>query len=203
MTDFPDYITHYREKKFGKERMFVPGRYNEASKQTWTPLKESSPVDSRHILEIAEERNCQFPEGYCTFMETLGPGLWAGMGIPQPEDTHAFDQATGAMQGFVTVACNVNGMGDYLAFNPKEGEKIYFCGHDPFGYAVAGNSFEEVITKVTEAALAEPNNGVSKFFEGLPFVEVTVDDVEVEAMSAAPKSSAAGSGSSKPWWRFW
>ena len=92
------------------------------------------------------------------------------------------------MSGSIALAFNVNGQGDYVAFNPRDPRKFFFLGHDPFGYAEAATSFEDVIKKMTLCAISDPDNGVADYFESLrPFHE-----------EERPVQS-----SSKAWWQFW
>ncbi|MBS1996132.1 MAG: SMI1/KNR4 family protein [Cyanobacteria bacterium SZAS LIN-2] len=195
MSDFADFLLANAGKMAGKLKMFEPGHYSEQSKQPWTPLAGNQPV-SLEVIRAAEKKlGCKLPRDYCDFMQTIGPGLWAGMAVLAPDNCFTFDFDCAEMADFVVLACNVNGCGDYLAFNPRVADQVYFCGHDPFGYAVAGLCFDLVIRKTTLAALCQPQTGVREFFAGLS------DFHEVEPGSAEkPSGRSAGA---KPWWQFW
>jgi hypothetical protein len=196
LTDFAQFLQENAGKRAGKQQMFEPGHYNEQGQETWSPLLANKPVALESIRAAEKKLGCKFPRDYCTFMQTLGPGLWAGMAIVEPDNCFVFDQDAAEMAGFVVLGCNVNGCGDYLAFNPRVADKVYFCGHDPFGYAVAGSSFEVVIRNTTLTALCLPQNGVREYFSSLS------DFHEVDPRGPDKSSREKPSGA-KPWWRFW
>lgn len=196
MSDFADFLLANAGKMAGKLKMFEPGHYNEQSKQTWSPLADNQPVSIEAIRTAEKKLGCKLPRDYCDFMQTVGPGLWAGMAILAPENCFTLDVDCAEMADFVVLACNVNGCGDYLAFNPRVAYKVYFCGHDPFGYAEAGVGLELVIRATTLAVLVQPQTGVREFFAGLSdFHEVDPDATE--------KPASGRSAGGKPWWQFW
>ena len=120
---------------------------------------------------------------YRGFVTTLGPGIWCGEIVMAPSALYAFDSDCGEMEGFIALVGNVQGVGDYLAINPADptalGERpLYYCGHDPFGYARLTDSFEAW----TRNALVPQNSGESPYAV-----------VEQHFRTAQPKQ----------WWQFW
>lgn len=140
-------------------------------------------------LAIAEARlNCKLPTAYGEFLRTLGSGVWAQAEITAPADLFAFDESVGPeMKGLIPLAENVDGCGNSVAFNCLD-EKLYFCNHDPFGFALVANSFEEFIQTIAERWLRDTRSGTRLFYESLPdFKEVIPPQLE-------RKDS---------WWKFW
>lgn len=182
MTEFAEFLKQSSTIKIGNEPLYLPGGLEHHI--FWMgpgPLQPRSLLDTENVL------NCRFPEGYRVFMETLGPCVWADAFFAPPAALYAFDEDTLDMCGFITLAFGVDGCGNYVAFNPREPERIYFCCHDPFGYAVVAESFEEYIRKLTEFAISHKGGG-SFYYDLEPFHEIRV-----------PKSESSG----KPWWQFW
>lgn len=183
MTEFAQFLTEHATKKvgnkslFGREKpIFVPGLYDESAKNTWTPSKQPAPISGNESAVAEERLGCTLPEGYKTFIQTLGPGLWADAGIPHPNSLYAFDEELGEMAGFISLAYNVDGCGNSIAFDGKrtDQQQIYFCDHDPFGYAVVAASFEDWIKLVTNQQLAKPNK-MRAFYTSLSqFREISI-----------------------------
>src|SRR5207237_4474765 len=78
------------------------------------------------------------PVSYKTFLRVCGSGQWCGDYVAAPEDVYRFDEECGDMVGFVALIHNADGIGDFVAMNPREqtdpGEwALYYCSHDPFG----------------------------------------------------------------------
>lgn len=141
-------------------------------------------------IEAAESRiGAPLPRGYKQFLRVLGPGCWCrANAVSAPADVFAFDRSAGEMKGFVAIVENVQGVGDYLAFNPADpqlaGERpVYYCSHDPYGHAKVADSFEAWARECAAAARSERD-----FYR--PFEEV------VDARSRGPVAR-------KRWWHFW
>lgn len=194
MADFADFLRTTAQMDAGGSPIFDPGSYDESRRDPWVPFE--SPRRSSHADVDAAERQLglQLPAGYRTFVTTVGPGGWCEALISPPEGLYQFDEELGRMQGWVAMGFNVDGAGNYIAFNPKDGW-IYYCCHDPFGYAVAGRTFEDFLQKLTQYALTNNLQGLRKFYDSLrPFTEVTPP--------AVPAAKARGTAG-KPWWKFW
>jgi hypothetical protein len=131
---------------------------------------------------------CNLPVGYKEFVCTLGSGAWAQSDIIAPVDLYAFDKSVGdEMRGWIPLAENVDGCGNSVAFNCLD-EKLYFCNHDPFGFAPVANSFEEYIQTIADRWLRDTRSGTRLYYDSLP------DFKEVIPPQAETKSS---------WWKFW
>jgi len=188
--DFVQYLKETSSEKVGKQPLFMPGIYDEGSATTWKPLNESEIVSLDAITEAENRLGCTLPAGYRAFMETLGPGIWADAGIPHPDSLYAFEEEVGEMCGFIPLGYNVDGCGNYAAFNPAgdNSDLIYFCCHDPFGFVVASNSFEEWIQTIATKKLNDPKHGLGSFYDSLcSFQEIS-----------PPKVNTGRS-----WWQFW
>ncbi len=169
--DFAQFLLEHSAKKAGNKPLFAPGLYDESAKYAWIPWKGNSPVRDSEIADAEQRLGFALPEGYRTFVQTIGPGLWADAGIPHPKTIHTFDQEMRGMSRFTAVAYNVDGCGNSIAFDGKcdNPQQVFFCNHDPYGYAVAAESFEEWITVVTGHKLTSPTK-VRNFYTSLkPF----------------------------------
>lgn len=147
-------------------------------------------------IEAAEDRiGVPLPQGYKLFLRVLGPGCWCRANeISAPDDVFAFDEGTWEMNGFVAIVQNVQGVGDHLAFNPADlqvaGERpVYYCSHDPFGYAKVADSFEAWARDCAAAARNE-QDFYQRFDEA-----VAAKWQEYDAVEQARKP--------KRWWQFW
>lgn len=148
----------------------------------------SGVVDEDDICKAEERLKCKLPAGYGEFVRVLGSGTWAQADITTPSALYAFDESVGVeMQGFIPLAENVDGCGNSVAFSCLD-EKLYFCNHDPFGFAHIANSFEEFIQTIAERWLRDTRSGTRLFYESLP------DFKEVSPPQQERKSS---------WWKFW
>ncbi|MBI2811853.1 MAG: SMI1/KNR4 family protein [Candidatus Melainabacteria bacterium] len=131
--------------------------------------------------------NCKLPVGYGEFVRILGSGVWAQAEIAAPSSLYAVDQSVGEMKGLIPLAENVDGSGNYVAFNCLD-QKLYFCSHDPLGFSLVANSFEEFIETIAEKWQRDTRSGTRLFYESLPdFKEVI-----------PPQQEQKGS-----WWKFW
>ncbi|MDZ4835928.1 MAG: SMI1/KNR4 family protein [Candidatus Melainabacteria bacterium] len=172
--DFAEFLTEHASKKVGNKPLFVPGLYDESAKYAWIPWKGPSAVRDSEIATAEERLRCTFPAGYRTFVQTVGPGMWADAGIAHPKTLYAFDEDLGSMSGFIALAYNVDGCGNSIAFNGRDSsnQQVYFCNHDPFGYAVAAASFEEWMQSVTHQKLSAPNKMRTFYTSMAPFRHV-------------------------------
>lgn len=144
-------------------------------------------INDDDVSKAEERLKCKLPVGYTEFVRILGSGLWAQSEIIAPEDLYAFDESVGEMKGLIPLAENVDGCGNSVAFNCLD-EKLYFCNHDPFGFAPVANSFEEFIQMIADRWLRDTRSGTRLFYESLP------DFKEVSPPQLERKSS---------WWKFW
>ncbi|HEY9791386.1 MAG TPA: SMI1/KNR4 family protein [Candidatus Obscuribacterales bacterium] len=191
MTNFEQFLQDNSTRQFGGKPLFQPGSYDPNSAKPWQALAQGSPVTAIAINNAERKLQCTFPEGYKIFLQTLGPGSWAGLHFPHPTSLYAFDASCGEMEGYVILCFNVNGAGDYVAFNPKQQESnIYFCSHDPLGCARIGASFEELIKKLYELKLANPKDDMATFYSSLEF--------KPTKPKPSPKKKKQ-----KKWWQFW
>jgi hypothetical protein len=175
-TDFEQFLQAKKISIVGKKPLFEP--------------LPSNPISEADVEQTEATLQCRLPNGFRTFLKTVGSGIWADA-VFSLEEVYAFDEAVGEMCGFIALGINVNGCGDYVAFNPKEQTgTIYFCCHDPFGYAVAGASFESYIVALTQ--FTEQNRKSSEFYYKLePFHEIE------------PPFLQAKRDANRPWWQFW
>lgn len=160
---------------------------------------EDDPVDSEQIQQAEDRIGTSLPDSYKAFLRVLGPGIWGGVEaaredeffISPPEDVLVIDQDDGGdMGGFVIVARKFHSSGECLAFNPSdlevEGERpVYYCCHDPLGYAKVADSFELWARSVAEAATT-----------GADFYSQFDDEIWVRWEEYRAKQP-------KRWWEFW
>ena len=139
------------------------------------------------------------PDSYHAFVATIGPVHWLNESgvVMAPADVYAFDADCWEMEGFVPLVQNANGVGDYIAVNPKDpiesGERpVYYCGHDPISCARAADSFE---AWVRQSVAAKANNGSGRYDY--------LDDARSASYERYKADQAARRGSTKPWWQFW
>jgi hypothetical protein len=130
ITDFVEYLKTCSSKKIGLNNLFVPD--------------SKIAIGDDDVAKAEKMLNCSLPTGYETFLQTLGTGCWADANVTSPNELYAFDESVGEMCGMIPVAENVDECGSYVAFNPRD-QQLYFCCHDPFGYALVASSFEEFI----------------------------------------------------------
>lgn len=181
-----DFETFLRETSESK----IPDEYGDLLGEMFSPADE--PATNAEIEDAEHRLGVTLPESFRCFLRVLGPGDWANAGfVSSAEDVDAFLNCW-EMTGFVALVDNVREIGDHLAFNPADPEAggehpVYYCAHDPFGYARVADSFEDWARATAEAA-----RSATDFYE--PFDdEVWTKWKEFEA--SRPKT--------KPWWKFW
>ncbi len=144
-------------------------------------------INDDDVFKAEERLKCKLPVGYGEFVGILGSGVWAQAEITAPANLYAFDESVGEMKGLIALAENVDGCGNSVAFNCLD-EKLYFCNHDPFGFAPVANSFEEYIQTIADRWLRDTRSGTRLYYDSLPdFKEVI-----------PPQAERKGS-----WWKFW
>ena len=146
-------------------------------------------VDEQHINAAEVRLGVQLPASYKTFLRVCGSGQRCGGYVAAPEDVYPFDQDCGEMEGFVALVHNVDGLGNFIAMNPREqtvaGEwALYYCSHDPFGFGRIADSFE-----------SWAREAVTAFEQDDDLYETAAHDVEQTWRSLHAKS--------KKWWQFW
>lgn len=102
------------------------------------------------IGKLEAKLNVSFPLKVKDFLLKLGAGQTEDLYIHGNEHIHAFDEENGPIAGFVTFASDT--MGNYYAFNPESSnkEEIYYCCHDPLGYAKIASDAYEFLRKIIE-----------------------------------------------------
>lgn len=193
MTDFSEYLIANAQAKAGGKPLFEPGIYNESAKKTWTALPTNKVVTDAELLSCEERLGIKLPTGYWTFMQTIGPGIWALAGVAHPDHIYAFDADCGEMEGCVALAFNVDGCGNSIGFNPLSDEQsIYYFCHDPFGYVITAPSFEDWVKAIADCQIKNPTNGTELYYDSVGrFTEVKLPD--------RPGNTVKG----KPWWQLW
>ena len=147
-------------------------------------------LQTQTLKQAERELGVRLPHSYREFLLKCGPGIWCGDWIPPPMMLYAFDEDCWEMEGFVTLVHNVQEVGDFVAINPADQEEngeqpVYYCSHDPFGYARIAASFEEWCRKTLEGE----QTGEIIYVE----VEDAVDAKWKEYLASRPKK----------WWQFW
>jgi hypothetical protein len=104
-------------------------------------------VEAPRIDAAEAQLGLALPTSYKTYLLACGSGLWCGDYVAPPEAIYPFDEDCGDMEGFVALVHNVDGVGNFVAMNPREpaglGEwALYYCSHDPFGFGKIADSFE-------------------------------------------------------------
>lgn len=187
MDPFIEFLESTAMLKVGGRPVFTPGLYDPTSVKTWTTWPNAKPVKPEDFQLPESTLNCELPQDYKRFLQILGPGCFADAYFPSPSHLYAYDEEVGEMCGFIPLAFNVNGCGDDIAFSPRHYENIFFCCHDPFGYATAAISFEQYLREIAEYKLSGID--MRSFYESLtPFTEVSVSIMPSRA---------------KHWWEFW
>lgn len=192
MSDFVEFLNTSAAAKAGGKPLFEPGIYDESAKKTWTALPQKTAATEAQLVACEERLGIKLPQGYRLFMQTIGPGIWALAGVAHPDNIYAFDADCGEMEGFVSLAFNVDGCGNSIGINPKSEEPtIYYFCHDPFGYAKLADSFEEWVRAIADCQLKNPTNGTELYYDSVGrFTEVNLPGADKKA-------------GGKPWWQFW
>ena len=83
-------------------------------------VAESDPVSLSEI-EVAENSlGIKLPDSYRHFLRRCGSGTWYNECISHPTNLYDFDTDCLDMEGFIALVQNVRGVGDFIAFNPKD-----------------------------------------------------------------------------------
>jgi len=156
-------------------------------------VAEGSPATSAQLASAESTLGITLPPSYKVFLTLLGPGLWCDEAVKSPSALFAFDTDCWEMAGFVALVENVQGVGDHIAINPvdasESGERaVYYCGHDPFGYALLADSFEAWTRMSLQATLSDESP--------YAIVEEAVMQSYRRWRAAQPKPKA-------PKWQFW
>ncbi|HWM91547.1 MAG TPA: SMI1/KNR4 family protein [Thermoanaerobaculia bacterium] len=171
------------------DTLSIPDEFGNLVEPLFLPAGQAP--DEMEIRAAEERIGAPLPQGYKLFLRVLGPGCWCRANeISAPADVFVFDESTWEMKGFVAIVENVQGVGDYLAFNPAdpqvEGDRpVYYCAHDPYGYARVADSFEIWARECAAAARQEQD-----FYQQFDEV-VSAKSRELEAKEP------------KRWWHFW
>lgn len=120
----------------------------------FVPLTE--PVYASEIALAESNLSVNLPDSYKHFLMRCGSGEWCNEPITRPIELFDFDSDCLEMEGFIALVGNVRGVGDSIAFNPKDSEvggerPVYYCSHDSFGYVKIAESFEDWLCKTVEA----------------------------------------------------
>ncbi|MEM7343444.1 MAG: SMI1/KNR4 family protein [Chloroflexota bacterium] len=179
--DFPEFLT---KNKSGFLRQ-------DDGQQSPVFVSSGNITTDADIKRVEQELDVSLPQSYRQFLLICGSGAWCDDWIPSPNELYAFDENCWEMAGFVTLVHNVEKLGDFLAINPtdlvEDGERpIYYCSHDPFGYAQIAISFEEWCRNILAGKLTGTFN--------------IYDDVE-DAVYAKWKEYRASQP--KKWWHVW
>ncbi len=190
MSDFAQFLKDKASVKAGGKPLFTPGIYDEVGTNVWTKKDSFVPVDIQVIQTKESELGVKLPTGYVTFMQTLGPGLWADAFVLHPDQIYALGPDSGGMAGWLMLAANCDGCGNNININPADSTgAIYYCCHDPFGYAVTAPDFEVWIKAITDCFIERPGNGTKIYYDSVSGF------VEIEAPVDTTRSKA--------WWQFW
>src|SRR5262245_28403421 len=146
-------------------------------------------VEEQRIQAAEKRLGVSLPASYKTFLRVCGSGQWCGDYVAPPEQTYAFDEDCGDMEGFVARVQNVGASGNYVAMNPRlqtgNGEwALYYCSHDPFGFGKVADSFE-----------SWARDAVTAFEQDKDLYEKAAGDVDATWRSFRAKN--------KKWWQFW
>lgn len=134
----------------------ISGFYEQDNGDKWPIfIPDDEEVTSSDIEQAEMALGIKLPHSYRKFLLTCGSGTWCGDWVPPPIALGAFDEDCWEMAGFVTLVHNVQLVGDFIAINPADPEKngerpVYYCSHDPFGYARIAASFEDWCRKTLE-----------------------------------------------------
>ncbi len=119
-------------------------------------VSEKPPVNASEISAAENSFGVALPDSYKHFLLRCGSGVWCDEPISNPTELYDFDSDCLETEGFIVLVQNVRGVGDCVAFNPKDeeiaGERpVYYCSHDPFGHVKIAESFEDWLRKTVEA----------------------------------------------------
>ena len=119
-------------------------------------VAEFPPVNSSEIEAAENDFGVNLPDSYKHFLLHYGSGVWCDEPIAHLRELYDLDSDNLEMEGFIVLVQNVRGVGDLIAFNPKDAEvtgerPVYYCSHDPFGFVKIADSFEDWLRKTVEA----------------------------------------------------
>lgn len=177
MSTFEDFLTANRSRSLEMGDDAVP------------VFNVLGPVSEDLLLAAEAHLGSQLPRGYKQFVLACGSGEWCGDLVAAPSAVYAFDEDCGGMEGFLTLVHNVRGVGDFVAMNPNEQTgpeewALYYCSHDPFGFAKVADTFEEWAR------------------EALVAMETGSDPYD-KLYAAVDETWKAYRKDSKRWWQFW
>jgi hypothetical protein len=158
------------------------------------------PVGEKEIQDAERRIGTPLPRSYKLFLQVLGPGCWCRANdIPTPAGVEAFAEGTWGVEGFFAIVDNVQGLGEFLAFNPADpeidGERpVYYFSHDPYGYAKVADSFE-TWARECAAATRQGEDFYQQFDEAVHAKWIEYDK--------AMKAMKAPEATSKKWWQLW
>lgn len=110
------------------------------------PLYELvSSLSAEALAELEAKHAFKFPSRIKSALLELGASSVANLYLHHPSMIYRFDEKNGAVSGQVTFASDI--CGNYFSFNPEapDPETVYYCSHDPAGYAVVAPSFLEYL----------------------------------------------------------
>ncbi len=164
MDEFAKFLLDNKDKSREERRLFFASKkvplFTAQPNQpplffTKSQLKDKQRLSISDALVAAEARlGDVLPTGYKSFLNVLGPGIWCEATILHPDNLYDCELPQGI--GEIMIAYNVDGCGNSITVDPKDG-RIYFLAHDPTGYALVGTTFEEWIHDLTDTWLKEGN----------------------------------------------
>jgi len=164
-------------------------------------VAEGTLVSAADLAKVPDVPHGLLPDSYRLFVSIIGPGYWVNDSgtVMSPSALHGLDSDCWEMAGFVALAGNAAGVGDYIAVNPAdpsmEGERpVYYCGHDPFGYARAADSFEGWVREAAQASLAHERR--------YRHLDKARDESYRRYLEFEKRRRAEQRGS-KRWWQLW
>lgn len=164
MNDFRAFLKEKGQQPIGDKTLFMPGDFKAqwwGSKiDQWKHEVKPEFIPDVEIAKAEVKLEIPLPQGYKTFLETLGPGLWSdAVWILPPGDISVFAAAESCRLIVLALGC---GFGD-IAFDPSFGENIFVCSNDrrqvpmgEFRYVAAADSFEDFIRTLADLRLARP-----------------------------------------------
>ena len=148
------------------------------------------------LAQVRDVPHAALPDSYRSFVSIVGPGYWVNDSgaVKPPSELYAFDSACWEMEGFVALVENAGGVGDHIAVNPAdpelEGERpVYYCGHDPFSYVRAADTFEAWVRESVQTSLA----GRRRYKK--------LDELRLESYGKYLAFEKTRPG--RRWWQFW
>jgi len=92
------------------------------------------------------------PESFVSWLRLIGYGQINGELSIEPHWMSVRDSEFGPLAGSLSFAQDE--FGNYLALNPSENWNVYYICHDPAGIALLSNSFESVISQLSEVGFS-------------------------------------------------